>query len=1171
MSERLRRLLYYWKTSLADAENLSAIPTESTLIQNRVATGRRLQHVDWISGYLPDVAAEFFPPEGPGAPSVLTVLIAPFVGQASHDHLQRNPLLEVQVTPFWLLADMHRDGRLTPPASDERVPMWVRREYLDPCEGELVLGRLVDLDDWLDRHRSQLIDIPWSKYIGMAYLCLEELAGGDWEGRLRSAGYAVDMLSGFVVRAEEEISAGRNLMKAYEELLSRESLDDMPLLARFAQPTEVVSKWPSQRELSKQSLRHVGHMEGRFGLSPSQRESLLLSLSLNEGDILPINGPPGTGKTTLIQDLVASLFVQAALDSADAPPVVLVSSANNKAVTNVLDALQRVGGGERWLPAPVGPLGIFLTNTTTQAASASEAGHLCYTRQGGEAYETLNDWAWLAEAEEHYLGRAAAYLRQPGIGLGGVIAALHRHMQALHNELNTGLLLAEELQSSRDEIARQHGGLRRLQKKIAALRVRLEEQRRQAAALEALRLAWVRHQAKEPVLVRLLAGSVGFFAERRRARDGGFWQRHPDWCEALQLDVLAGRLVIETRLSSGRRRLQRRAAALERELRALSKPLRAYRKQREGYQQWQLAHAAPAPETLLDWESDPREDGLTLQSWLDCKLRRQLFLLALRYWEGRYLLATRLALEQDEQLLRRRSPEAMRRRWQRLAMLTPCCVSTTYTAPGFFLCYERRGDQGRERVHNGAVDWLIIDEAGQVSPELAAPLMALASRAVIIGDTAQIPPVWGVTGGIDYANAAAGGLVDSGEDFERFTAQGLSASGGSVMRVAQTASRYARLDVVPRGPFLAHHRRCRRPIIEICNSLSYQGRIIPMRPEPTPAPPLPAVGYGHVPGRSEAVAGSRINPHEAETIAAWIVEQAPALEAHYGRPVSKIIGVITPFRRQADLIRSALHAHDPRLARLTIGTVHALQGAERPVVLFSPVYTTRDKQFGMIDNAPNLLNVGISRAQDSFLVFGDLEILSPSLGNPRGVLARSLFRGPGEPVAGLPFLPREDLCGNREELDVARDLETHRAWLAQAFSDARQRLILVSPSVSARAIEADGLVEKIQAAIERGVVVEVYVDRNIGLPQARAQERDGLALLEASPATVYRLENLHTMALCVDERYYIQGTFGWLSSNPEALVANEVSFRYEGERVARHVRELVSSLENWRRRGRSSD
>ncbi|WP_181149683.1 hypothetical protein [Arthrobacter sp. MYb227] len=52
-----------------------------------------------------------------------------------------------------------------------------------------------------------------------------------------------------------------------------------------------------------------------------------------------------------------------------------------------------------------------------------------------------------------------------------------------------------------------------------------------------------------------------------------------------------------------------------------------------------------------------------------------------------------------------------------------------------------------------------------------------------------------------------------------------------------------------------------------------------------------------------------------------------------------------------------------------MGTAHRLQGAERPIVLFSPTYGQNSPQAGFIDANPELMNVAVSRAKDLFIVF----------------------------------------------------------------------------------------------------------------------------------------------------------------------------------------------------------
>ncbi|MCP5711009.1 AAA family ATPase, partial [Klebsiella pneumoniae] len=69
----------------------------------------------------------------------------------------------------------------------------------------------------------------------------------------------------------------------------------------------------------------------------AQRDALSHYLTQQPGDILAVNGPPGTGKTTLVLSIIATEWARAALNKTE-PPVVVATSTNNQAVTNIIEA-----------------------------------------------------------------------------------------------------------------------------------------------------------------------------------------------------------------------------------------------------------------------------------------------------------------------------------------------------------------------------------------------------------------------------------------------------------------------------------------------------------------------------------------------------------------------------------------------------------------------------------------------------------------------------------------------------------------------------------------------------------------------------------------------------------------------------------------------------------------
>ena len=78
---------------------------------------------------------------------------------------------------------------------------------------------------------------------------------------------------------------------------------------------------------------------------------------------------------------------------------------------------------------------------------------------------------------------------------------------------------------------------------------------------------------------------------------------------------------------------------------------------------------------------------------------------------------------------------------QRLCMLTPCLVSTLHHLPAVLQTDPRTipADDPRTHLWSG-IDLLILDEAGQAPPELVGASLALARRALVVGDIRQLAP-----------------------------------------------------------------------------------------------------------------------------------------------------------------------------------------------------------------------------------------------------------------------------------------------------------------------------------------------------------------------------------------------------------------------------------------------
>ena len=372
---------------------------------------------------------------------------------------------------------------------------------------------------------------------------------------------------------------------------------------------------------------------------------------------------------------------------------------------------------------------------------------------------------------------------------------------------------------------------------------------------------------------------------------------------------------------------------------------------------------------------------------LDLTLRTDAFMLAAHYWEGRFLLAQR-------RRLLTRHPLALADMLQRLCMLTPCLVSTLHHLPAVLQTDPRTipADDPRTHLWSG-IDLLILDEAGQAPPELVGASLALARRALVVGDIRQLAPIWSHDKLSDYVLADKTGLSE--ENLKDIVAARRSVANGSALAMARLVSQAS--DPDDDGVTLRFHYRCPRTVISFCNSLCYDG-ILNMRKE-DPEQDLPPMGWVEVPGTADSPGGSWRNQAEATEMVAWIVESWPKWRQKFaGRQPKQIVALITPYAAQARLLRKltadafdVARADRPSIAwptaeevkKLVIGTVHSLQGAECEIVCLSLVEGP-DKVNSFIDRDTTLINVAVSRAQSAFIVFAHPQRLFHPHANAQG-------------------------------------------------------------------------------------------------------------------------------------------------------------------------------------------
>jgi len=283
---------------------------------------------------------------------------------------------------------------------------------------------------------------------------------------------------------------------------------------------------------------------------------------------------------------------------------------------------------------------------------------------------------------------------------------------------------------------------------------------------------------------------------------------------------------------------------------------------------------------------------------------------------------------------------AIRSAWATLFMAVPVLSST-------FASFAR----SFRTLGVGEIGWLLIDEAGQATPQAAVGALWRARRAVVVGDPLQLTPVLTVPDSVlEHMRNAYG--VDPYWIPSRLSAQGLADEANPVGRMLGPEGSKSWV-----GLPLVVHRRCDRPMFELANRIAYDGAMVyGTIPPKAETPASLCTGWIDVIGRSED------NWVPAEGVA--LMSLLDRLTAEALDPAD--ISVITPFQDVRNQLRRLLKG------KMVHGTIHTMQGKESSVVIL--VLGGRSDAPGARNWAvsePNLLNVAATRAKRRFYIIGD--------------------------------------------------------------------------------------------------------------------------------------------------------------------------------------------------------
>ena len=254
-------------------------------------------------------------------------------------------------------------------------------------------------------------------------------------------------------------------------------------------------------------------------------------------------------------------------------------------------------------------------------------------------------------------------------------------------------------------------------------------------------------------------------------------------------------------------------------------------------------------------------------------------------------------------------------------------------------------------------DILIVDEASQCDIASALPLLYRAKQVVVIGDPLQLKHITSVT---NIEERIIKEYLSLNENpFLKYVEYSLWDYCNALITSANKNNQPIVLDC---------HYRCHQQIIGYSNEMFYQRKLgIPLKvctKKENIQLPYSGIIWEDIVGNQTS---DIRNINEAE------IKQSIKIACKFADDYPNIsIGIISPFKHQAKEIYSNIpnNYHD----RIVAGTVHEFQGDERDVIIYSTVVTDNspESKIRWIDKkVPNLVNVAVTRARQILYIVGN--------------------------------------------------------------------------------------------------------------------------------------------------------------------------------------------------------
>lgn len=874
-----------------------------------------------------------------------------------------------------------------------------------------------------------VLQIDWSERNGDIAQDSAEVENEDEEEpSLNDKALKLPILNSFYFEDLERAIAGLkrgDKSKALRTYLSGKSTRKEPSLYSPEGLTAIINnlhpskmpagRWPSEPE-------HAMTLMQQFAINTAIEE-------LDEGGILSVNGPPGTGKTTLLRDLVAHNIVERArrlsrfnridetLDKEGfiVPELtgfeMVIASSNNAAVENISKELPQ----KKFIAEEFCTLD-YLAPTANQLAAENLPKSARKKGKNREGKERDYHFFRPLEQEKQCWGMISAALgKKANRTRFGQRLLMNEHFlrgtpsekSRPENENFLSLWRWKSLQSKlsfadaqthfRDCLQQTEVIKADLIRYAALLRLRttpvdenilsdLEKAKQQCLALSSNLANIERNQQKNNVELtlaeeeesRLKLKKFGWFAHlfnRKELQE----HRQSEDNNRQRLEKLVALKEKNARdITEGNKQLadaRQKAQELEKQIKNIQQ-----QKEREHIELQKLQQRYPDI-SLPDDQKDISDATVQRTAyWQNTVINRQrsaLFIAAMELHKA-WLYEALGKIEFRRKLMslygfldKPHLESSPLRWWQLLCMFVPV-ISTTFASVGRML----HGVNGNE------LGWLMIDEAGQASPLQAVGAIWRAKRVLVVGDPLQIEPVFTTSPAL-VERICQDALDNHADDWNPGKI--------SVQQVADRANHWGcALEVMGNEEWIGIplwvHRRCNEPMFSLANKMAYNNRMIHgLNAEKIRSKPvngvlnnqwLISVGglakkqYRDSHGKSLIVLLERLLAENVALSSIYVITPFKAVKAELLELLKKrdlrTWNKYAPWLKRSDI---------DKWQQQCIGTVHTFQGKENDIVIFV-LGCDKDNNGGAswAASKPNLLNVALTRAKKNIFVIGDLTV-----------------------------------------------------------------------------------------------------------------------------------------------------------------------------------------------------